>query len=313
MSCCSMCLGAGMAEMVKDRIEKKENMGLQGWSAVIGTWVSIVGAFLGGGAALTTYQDEVAKMEDARVVQTFQLFEMFNSPERLYARQRVMDAANSKTAFAPQDLWVTLDFFDALQICVHRDLCDEALSVRLFQPYAVPIWEGLGESIVSARTASDPGMGGGLEWLATLPPPEIAAGSGAPAFTSQTGALQGLHMHQRRVSGFLALADWVLVAAMALASLWVLVRTRSVAHLRFPLHWGLDGTVNWRAPRWVGLSIVPALAVVTLLLMQALVGEGAHRIAVLSASVAGVYLAAHLVYLYFALRDVRARAIGAEL
>jgi hypothetical protein len=158
-----------------EKKDKKPKMGLQGWSAVIGTWVSIVGAFIGGGVALTTYQDEVAKMEDARVVQTFTLFEMFNSSERLRARQAIMDAANNGGAYTGPDLWVTLDFFDALQICVQRNLCDRSLSVRLFQPYAAPIWAGLGRDIVGARTVSDPNMGGGLQWLASLPTPEVEA------------------------------------------------------------------------------------------------------------------------------------------
>lgn len=146
-----------------------ERMGLSGWSGVLGTWVGIVGAFGGGFAALTTYGEEVAKMEDARVVQTFALFEMFNSAERLQARQRILDAANSRTEYAGHDLWITLDFYDALQVCVERNLCDQDLAVRLFQPYAVPIWNGLSSDIISGRTPSDPNMGAGVEWMAALP------------------------------------------------------------------------------------------------------------------------------------------------
>lgn len=148
-----------------------ERMNLAAWSGVFGTWVSIAAAGVGGYTALQTYNEEVAKMEDARVVQTFALFEMFNSAERLQARQRVMDAANNDTALEGHDLWVTLDFYDALQICVERSLCDQDLAVRLFQPYAAPIWAGLSNEIVGSRTASDPNMGGGLEWMANLPPP----------------------------------------------------------------------------------------------------------------------------------------------
>lgn len=148
-----------------------ERLGLAGWSGILGTWVSIFGGLGGGYAALTTYGEEVAKMEDARVVQTFALFEMFNSAERLQARQRIMDAANNSTAYEGHDLWITLDFYDALQICVERNLCDRDLAVRLFQPYAVPIWNGLGSDIIAGRTPSDPNMGEGMQWMASLPSP----------------------------------------------------------------------------------------------------------------------------------------------
>ncbi|MCX7359497.1 MAG: hypothetical protein NT015_15320 [Alphaproteobacteria bacterium] len=158
-----------------------ERMNLAAWSGVLGTWISIAAAGVGGYTALQTYNEEVAKMEDARVVQTFALFEMFNTSERLQSRQRVMDAANNATPFEGHDLWVTLDFFDALQICVDRNLCDQDLAVRLFQPYAAPIWNGLGDEIIAGRTASDPNMGSGVQWLAGLPAPSASSPNEAPS------------------------------------------------------------------------------------------------------------------------------------
>ncbi len=158
-----------------------ERMGLAAWSGVLGTWVGIGAAIFGGYQALKTYDEEVAKMEDARVVQTFQLFEMFNSGERIAARQRVMDAANNGAPLTGQDLWTTLDFYDALQICVERDLCDQDLAVRLFQPYAAPIWSGLSAQIIAGRTPTDPNMGGGLQWIASLPAPAAIAELVPPA------------------------------------------------------------------------------------------------------------------------------------
>lgn len=160
-----------------------ERMNIASWSSVIGTWVGIGAAAFGGYTALQTYNEEVAKMEDARVVQTFSFLEMFNSSQRLQSRQLVMAAANGGEPIAGHDLWVTLDFFDALQICVERGLCDQELAVQLFQPYAAPIWNGLGDEITAGRTESDPNMGGGVEWLASLPPPTpfVAESGEAPA------------------------------------------------------------------------------------------------------------------------------------
>ncbi len=159
-----------------------ERMGLSGWSAIIGTWVTIFGGFGGGFAALNTYSEEVAKMEDARVVQTFALFEMFNSAERLEARESLFAHTKNGADLDANALYVVLDFYDALQICVERNLCDSDLAVRLFQSYAVPFWDSLGETITASRTESDPRFGAGLEWMAGLPlPASINGGTTAIA------------------------------------------------------------------------------------------------------------------------------------
>ena len=157
-------------------------------STVLGTWVAIGGAAFGGWQALSTYKEEVAKQEDARVVQTFQMFEMFNSPSRLTARAHLFEHTKNDAALDPNDLYVILDFYDALQVCVERNLCDRDLANRLFHSYADPFWDSMHAEISGARTASDPNFGAGLEWLAGLPPPAAIspaqAASEAPPATS---------------------------------------------------------------------------------------------------------------------------------
>lgn len=143
-------------------------------SAVLGTWVSIIGAAVGGYMALQTYQEEVSKMEDARVVQTFGLFQMFNTGERLSARRAIYEYLRAKNSndvnahVSPDDIYVFVDFYDALQICVERNLCDRDLSIRLFQSYAVPVWDDMEDELKGARTDSDPNFAGGLEWMTSL-------------------------------------------------------------------------------------------------------------------------------------------------
>lgn len=161
-----------MASKSEDRPERART-GLAGWSAIIATWVGILGAFGGGFMGLAKYGEEVDKMEDGRVVQTFALFEMFNSSERLASRQRIFDYMQKEEVLEMNnnDLYVFLDFYDALQVCVDRELCDRDLSVRLFQSYAVPVWGHFEDMIVGGRTKSDPNFGGGLQWMAGLPAP----------------------------------------------------------------------------------------------------------------------------------------------
>lgn len=151
-----------------------ERSSFSDWSAILGTWVSIVGAVVGGYFALQTYSEEVDKMEDARVVQTFDLFEMFNTGERLESRARIYEYLRAQAegddsiGVASNDVYVFVDFYDALQICVERELCDRELAIRLFQSYAVPVWDGMGDTLIGARTDSDPHFAGGLEWMTQL-------------------------------------------------------------------------------------------------------------------------------------------------
>jgi len=158
-----------MAEEKSERT--KARTGLAGWSAIIATWVGIFGALGGGFMGLAKYGEEVDKMEDGKVVQTFSLFEMFNSSERLQSRQRIFDHMQSGGELSNNDLYVFVDFYDALQVCVDRDLCDRELAVRLFQSYAVPVWSEFEGIIIGSRTESDPNFGGGLQWMASLPLP----------------------------------------------------------------------------------------------------------------------------------------------
>ena len=148
-----------------------ERMGFGGWSGVIATWVSVAGALVGGYLALQTYSEDVAKQEDARVVQTFALYDMFNSSERITSRQHLFAHIHDNTEYTANDLYIFLDFYDAVQICVERNLCDPDLSVRLFQSYAVPVWDEMKGSIVASRTDSDPNFGAGLQWMAAQPVP----------------------------------------------------------------------------------------------------------------------------------------------
>lgn len=164
-------------------------MNFKDWSAVLGTWVSIAGALLGGFMALQAYQkdievrkSEVAKQADARVVQTFALFEQFQGSEMMRIRNRLTPLIQSKDVSSvqgQQDLFSFVDFFDAVQICVDRDLCDKALADRLFGPYArgsLPAIKGLiyetrSLECVAGTAGSQQPYGFGLEVLAKGVPP----------------------------------------------------------------------------------------------------------------------------------------------
>jgi hypothetical protein len=122
---------------------------------------------------------------------------MFNRSDMLAVRQRVSDAlaltpdlfdedasaasgggeAATQTAEAvsqseshvlPYDLVVYVDFFDAVQVCVERSLCDADLVDRLLKPYA--IYNDLKTDIEKVRAVEKDlnlrhPFGSGIEWL----------------------------------------------------------------------------------------------------------------------------------------------------
>jgi hypothetical protein len=169
-----------------------ERGGFIAWSGVLATWTGIASALVGGYFALQAYKADISGRADARVVQTFALFQAFNSGEVLASRKRVMAAfsgdqvqptgfeilGDQKGKFPPgvvindQDLFVFVDFFDAVDICVSRNLCDSGLVRDLFRPYAAGNLQRLKPWIDRVRNeetniALDRPFGAGMEWIAT--------------------------------------------------------------------------------------------------------------------------------------------------
>jgi len=177
--------------------EKRKGTSFAGWSAIIATWVGIVGAGWGGFQALAKYDAEIKHTADASVVQTFVLYDMFNRSDMLAVRQRVSDAlsltpdlsddeagaspaepaaaaqpaeavSKPESQVSPNDLVVYVDFFDAVQVCVERKLCDADLVDRLLKPYAV--YNELKTDIDKVRADEKEldlrhQFGSGIEWL----------------------------------------------------------------------------------------------------------------------------------------------------
>lgn len=177
--------------------ETRKKTTIAGWSAVLATWIGIIGAGWGGLRALATYDEEIKRTADATIVQTFALYDMFNSSQMLSVRQNVSvflqqadDLTNQESSTSPvetdttptspeitsppnsqassNDLFVYVDFFDAVHVCVERKLCDADLVDRLLKPYA--IFSGLKPYIEEVREEERSlnkrhQFGSGIEWL----------------------------------------------------------------------------------------------------------------------------------------------------
>jgi hypothetical protein len=164
-------------------------MGFAGWSTVIATWVGIVGAGAGGWTALEQQQAQADKeyaqavkeyeLQEAQFnaeikatyLETFKMFEIFSRSDQLAAREKIYDymADPSSVDLKLTDVFVYFDFFDALQICVESGICDMAVSIELFKPYAVEVWNSMHPEVLGYRELGNPKFGLGVEWLAMLP------------------------------------------------------------------------------------------------------------------------------------------------
>ena len=184
-------------------IKVKKKTGAAGWSAIFATWTAVAGAGWGGVQWLTKYDEEIKRSEDSHVVQTFALYDSFNRGDMLRIRERIFSLPDSAfdvrpattltsepdastdagsaaqfvpeaepetDQFSPADLFVYVDFFDAVQVCVERALCNADLVDRLLKPYAE--YDLLKVRIDEVREAEKNRdrrhvFGEGIEWIAT--------------------------------------------------------------------------------------------------------------------------------------------------
>jgi hypothetical protein len=100
-----------------------------------------------------------------------------------------------------------------------------------------------------------------------------------------------------------ALFPWVMVGLMFLASALAFAQLPGSA--RLPMQWGIRGQVTWRAPRAVALLFAPVLAVLVLGFITGIAGPRAAELSGLTIGIALVFVIAHSLYVFFALRDVQ--------
>jgi hypothetical protein len=200
---------AGAIEPARDTrkektIKVKKNTGAAGWSTIFATWTAVAGASWGGVQWLAKYDEEIKRSEDSHVVQTFSLYDSFNRGEMLRIREKMFRLPDSAFEVQPEpdlaatpdaaielasaeepplasepeaeqftssDLFVYVDFFDAVQVCVERALCNADLVDRLLKPYAE---YDLLKAIIDDVRKGEAGnnrrhvFGEGIQWIAEV-------------------------------------------------------------------------------------------------------------------------------------------------
>lgn len=115
-------------------------------------------------------------------------------------------------------------------------------------------------------------------------------------------------MQQVLISGAVSFFAIALLFAMSLRA-----NHRCKMEPRLPMQWGLDGSVNWTAPRRTALAFTPILAGVCLAAIVALTAfleprAGQEDLVVpVNFFVAMVFVCAHALHLWFIRRTVQRR------
>jgi len=115
-------------------------------------------------------------------------------------------------------------------------------------------------------------------------------------------------MPQALITGAVALIAVALLTAMSLRA-----NRRFAMEPRLPMQWGLDGSVNWTAPRRVALAFTPVLAAVCFVAIVALTAflkpraGQEHLVLPVNLFVALAWVGAHAFHLWLIQRTVQRR------
>jgi hypothetical protein len=129
-------------------------------SAIIATWVAILGGIVGGVVAIGEYQKQGREAQKERLeaqrenqlriddskLQTFEMYRDFRSSDMLNRRAKFDEMGSDDPRL---DFWI--NYFDIVWACVDSHLCDEELVSQLFWPYAIASLDEVQCRIVDVR------------------------------------------------------------------------------------------------------------------------------------------------------------------
>lgn len=107
------------------------------------------------GAAQARIEDTLWRHADTiRDLQSFDLDPVVAAEMKRAFTSNLL-AGTGETSNLWQELTVVVRFFDALEICIDRDLCDEAAAMAFFSDPVVSTWGNFGEILKDRRDLDD--------------------------------------------------------------------------------------------------------------------------------------------------------------
>lgn len=144
-------------------------------STIAATWVGIISALYGGHAAYNQYSKSVAKQLDDRATMAINFVTQFQSAHMMALREKIYgvifcgNACETKTV-SNSEFFAFVEFFDAVNYCAERNLCDREIIKDVFGSYATWHWPCLARDIKAVRRGEEQfglsrAYGHGLETL----------------------------------------------------------------------------------------------------------------------------------------------------
>jgi len=127
-------------------------------SNMLVAWLGLIAAIGGGYVGLSQYRESVAKQVDDRSTAAINFVMQFQNLLMLPLREKIYDyifCRGDCAAKTPSNsqLFAFVEFFDAVQYCADRNLCDAGIVRDVFAPYATWHWPCLAPGIAAVRKA----------------------------------------------------------------------------------------------------------------------------------------------------------------
>jgi hypothetical protein len=130
--------------------------GFRAISNMLVAWLGLVAAIIGGYAGLSQYRESVAKQVDDRSTAAINFVMQFQNLQMLPLREKIYDyifCRGDCAAKTPSNsqVFAFVEFFDAVQYCADKNLCDAGIVRDVFAPYATWHWPCLAPGIAAVR------------------------------------------------------------------------------------------------------------------------------------------------------------------
>lgn len=157
--------------------ERESNsMALSAWMQVVSSVVGAVAAIVAGWVGWQSLVQSDQNHKEGEIIQTLAFFATFNGPSMIGIRGEVEkedwcvryyggdDHYEMRLTSAEASSFV--DFFDTVNMCGQRELCNTDFAQQLFGPYAEEHYDELSRFILNKRTERGPHFGEGMAGLA---------------------------------------------------------------------------------------------------------------------------------------------------
>ena len=130
-------------------------------SGMLVSWLGLIAAIVGGYATFHQYRESVAKQVDDRSTAAINFVMQFQNMQMLPLREKIYDYIFCRSDCAAKtpsnsQVFAFVEFFDGIQYCADRNLCDATIIRDIFTPYATWHWPCLRPTIQAVRNTEAP-------------------------------------------------------------------------------------------------------------------------------------------------------------